>query len=215
MTIRDDRLAFELTEMERLKMESSLIDFQPNDEILPDQYMVQYRCKGLFKKNVPGYEHVVHIYLPANYPAEPPVIRFKTPIFHPNIRAMIDSDEQVERLARTVGGIENLEQLFNKDPTVRSWFEAHICLDVLDKNWTPEFSLYDLCLELGGMIQYQRYNVDDPMNHDAADWTREALQKPGVLPIDNRDLRDLLKVKTVTVPGKNEIKIITVEKVNK
>lgn len=215
MTIRDDRLAFELTEMERLKQESSMIEYEPNDKFLPDQYFVQYRCKGLFKKDVPGFQHVVHIYLPAIYPAEPPVIRFKTPIFHPNIRAMIDNDDQVERLAQSVGGMDNLEMLFNKDPTVRSWFEAHICLDVLQKNWTPEFTLYDLCLELGAMIQYQRYNIDDPLNHEAAEWTREARQKPGILPIDNRDLRDLLKIETASTPGKSEIKILKVEKVNR
>jgi len=218
--IRDARLASELEEMTRLREESSLIDFKPNDDQLPDQYYVKFGCQGLAKKKkadsrevIGSTHHMVHIYLPADYPRVPPIIRFKTPIFHPNVRAMIDDDEAVQHLAEQVGGLEKLEQLYHENPMVREMFDAHICLDVLKLNWTPAYTLYDICLELGAMIQYQRYNVDDPLNPEAAEWARWAREQPNLLPIDARDLRDRLQVASLKSSSRTDIRILKVEKV--
>jgi hypothetical protein len=40
------------------------------------------------------------------------------------------------------------------------------------------------------MIQYQNYNVNDPLNQEAADWAR---QNPRRFPVDDRDLLDSRK----------------------
>jgi len=209
--VRDARLGSELEAMKRLARESTLIRFQANDAALPDQYYVDFDCVGLAQRDQRSSFHTVHIYLPAEYPRIPPGIRFKTPIFHPNIKAMLDDSAQVARLADTVGGIQNLGRLYHTNPSVREMFDAHICLDVLALNWTPAVTLYDICLELGAMIQYQRYNVDDPLNHEAAEWTKVARTQPGVLPIDNRDLRDRVQRPAVK-PGAPPIRISTRER---
>lgn len=213
--VRDDRLAFELEEIKRLTQESSLVEYKANDEYFPDQYYIRFQCVGLAQKDRRIDEHVVHIYLSAEYPRVAPVIRFKTPIFHPNIRAMLENSQQVEQLAKTVGGMENLERLYYQNPLVREMFDAHICLDVLGSNWAPNFTLYDICLELGAMIQYQRYNVDDDLNKEAAEWTKWARTKPGLLPIDSRDLRDRLQAPVVRDLEKQAIRILKVEKMEK
>jgi len=210
--IRDGRLAFELEEMQRLTTDSSMIDFEPNDDHLPDEYMVRFRCRGLAKQDRHSDFHVVHIYLPADYPREPPQVRFKTPIFHPNIKALLDDDAELERLAGAVGGQRNLARLYATEPRFRDMLDAHVCLDVLQLNWSPDYTLYDVCLELGAMIQYQRFNVEDPLNHEAAKWAEEAQTQPGLLPIDRRDLRDRLQVAAMQSSTTVDIRILEKEK---
>jgi len=175
--------------MKRLIGESSLIRFEIDDETLPEQYIVEFLCRGLAQRDQVAELHRVHIYLPAEYPRLAPGIRFKTPVFHPNIKAMLDDSEDIERLAATVGGMHNLQMLYSQDPNVRELFEAHVCLDVLALNWTPAVTLSDICIELGAMIQYQRFNVDDPLNHDAAEWARWARTQPGLLPVGDRQFQ--------------------------
>lgn len=51
--------------------------------------------------------------------------------------------------------------------------------------WNPTMSLVDLCLMIGGMIQYKFYNPHQPLRLDAAKW---ALENKHMLPIDNRAL---------------------------
>lgn len=55
----------------------------------PENYMVEFRCRGVESLNgaKPVYReyHQMGISLPAGYPTKPPVLRFFTPIFHPNI----------------------------------------------------------------------------------------------------------------------------------
>jgi len=211
--VRDSRLVYELEEMKRLTRESSMIGFEANDEYQPDQYYVKFQVTGLVHRDRRSNRHVAHIYLSASYPRNPPVVRFKTPIFHPNIKALLDDDQQVARFAANVGGQENLERLYYQNPGVRELFDAHICLDVLDLNWTPSVTLYDICLELGAMIQYQRYNLKSPLNHEAAEWTGWAEAQPGLLPIDTRDLRDRLQLPTAKEVGRTPIRIVNVEKV--
>ena len=212
--VRDRRLAFELEELQRLAEESSLIRFLANDEYQPDQYYVEFHCNGLMQKDRITDRHVVHIYLHAEYPRKPPAIQFTTPIFHPNIKAFLDDDQQISRFAQDLGGLQNLENLFNRDPAVRELFYARICLNVLEElNWTPAITLYDICLELGAMIQFQRFNVEDPFNKEAAEWARWARTQPGLLPIDSRDLRDRAQVESARGVGQVNVRILKVEKV--
>jgi hypothetical protein len=140
----------------------------------------------------------------------PPLIRFKTPIFHPNIKARLNDDAEIERLAGAMGGMQNLARLYATEPRFRDLLEARVCLDVLKENWSPAYTLYDICVELGAMIQYQRYNLDDPWNSEAVEWTRWAQTQPGLLPLDRRDLRDRLQV--TELPESPIIRILKTEK---
>lgn len=213
--VRDARLIFEFEQMQRLRQESSMFDFRVNDPELPDCYLVEYRCLGLVGPNEPSAAlHVVQIDLPAKYPRVPPIVRFKTPIFHPNIRAQVEEQEEFDNLVRAVGGVENLERLYQQDPEVRDLLDAHVCLDTLKLNWSPAYNLYDICVELGAMIQYQRYNVHDPLNRKAAEWTIWAEKRRDQLPIDSRDLRDRLYIAPIPIKGSSGvIRILKVEKV--
>jgi hypothetical protein len=48
-------------------------------------------------------------------------------------------------------------------------------------------TLDQICLMVGQMIQYQNYNIKDPLNHEAAIW---ASQNPHRFPVDRRGLLD-------------------------
>lgn len=208
--IRDERLRFELGRMNLLCEESSMIAFQATPLELPDQYQVEFRCLGLVNRATRQNRHLVTIYLPAEYPRIPPVVRFKTPIFHPNIKGLFNDPEQMERLIESVGGAENLVELYSKDENLREAFDSYVCLDVLQLNWSPSYNLYDVCVELAGMIQYQRYNLGDPLNHEATEWTRQA-QEQGILPIDPRVFRDRVKFTPPPSVGKLGIRVIKTE----
>ncbi len=212
--IRDKRLGFELERMKLLCEESSMIAFQATPPELPDQYLVEFRCVGLVNRNTRQSRHLVTIYLPADYPRTPPIVRFKSPIFHPNIKGLLNDTEQMERLINSLGGVENLMELYSKDENIREAFDAHICLDVLQLNWSPSYDLYDICVELAGMIQYQRYNLDDPLNQDANEWAKLAKEQ-GVLPIDPRIFRDRVKFMPTPLGGKPSIRVIKTEIISK
>jgi hypothetical protein len=64
------------------------------------------------------------------------------------------------------------------------------------------------------MIQYQRYNLDDPLNHEATEWTRQAKEQ-GILPIDPRVFRDRVKFTPTPPVGKLGIRIIKTEIISK
>ena len=60
---------------------------------------------------------------------------------------------------------------------------AAICVG---DHWTAGERLVDLVIRIGEMISYQAYNIQSPLDGEAAMW---ADQNAGHLPIDNRDLR--------------------------
>jgi ubiquitin-protein ligase len=61
----------------------------------------------------------------------------------------------------------------------------HICIQ--GRPFAIGLTLDTIVLEVGRMIQYQNYNVDDAMNHEAEDWARH---NPRRFPVDDRDLLD-------------------------
>lgn len=61
----------------------------------------------------------------------------------------------------------------------------HICLE--GRPFTADLSLKQVVMEVGKMVQYRSYNLTDPLNRDAATWTRA---NEHLLPIDTRDLLD-------------------------
>jgi ubiquitin-protein ligase len=59
----------------------------------------------------------------------------------------------------------------------------------LGRSWSPALMIDDLALELGAMIQYKTYNVEDPLNKEAARVIEKIMQDPSwKLPIDSRNL---------------------------
>ncbi|MBI4859044.1 MAG: hypothetical protein HY815_02035 [Candidatus Riflebacteria bacterium] len=89
---RDRRLRSDFQAMERLKVQSSILDFECLDSP-PTRYIVSFRGKGLMQppnsENVAIQEfHQVEIRLGVNYPRSKPDLKWKTPLFHPNISAL-------------------------------------------------------------------------------------------------------------------------------
>lgn len=83
------RLASDFNSMMELNRRGDLIKIDWDGE-LPEKYIVTYMCKGLIwlpENPAPSISsrHQVGIYLHANYPRNPPVLQWLTPIFHPNI----------------------------------------------------------------------------------------------------------------------------------
>jgi ubiquitin-protein ligase len=82
------RLRSDLAAMERLGSESSVLRFRPQGKAPVQNYVVEFRGKGLSRaggKVGLQERHEVEIKLGASYPRTMPEIRWLTPIYHPNI----------------------------------------------------------------------------------------------------------------------------------
>ena len=211
MGIRERRLAQELTRMERLRQQSTLIDFAAKGDP-PDDYLVTYKCIGMVNADQKGSEHVARIYLHAEYPRRPPEVSFLTPIFHPNIAAplqMVPVQAQIHQLLASAHDETTRQRIRQRVFGDEDLFKARVCLDTLDLNWSPAITLDVVCLELGEMIQYKRHNPDSPLNHEAAEWAR---QHADLFPVDTRSLRDLealegIRILSVTPAEEPEVTI--------
>jgi len=89
---RDRRLKTDFQALQRLKAVSSILDFKCHDTP-PQRYLVGFRGRGLYydkaRNKVDIIErHQVEIKLGASYPRNKPELKWKTPIFHPNISAL-------------------------------------------------------------------------------------------------------------------------------
>jgi ubiquitin-protein ligase len=89
---RDRRLKSDLQALQRLKVQSSILDFECLDSP-PTRYIVSFRGKGLMQPpnsdSVAVQEyHQVEIRLGVNYPRSKPDLKWKSPMFHPNISAL-------------------------------------------------------------------------------------------------------------------------------
>jgi ubiquitin-protein ligase len=190
MGVRDNRLMQELSRMNDLRAQSGFIDFKANGDP-PDEYIVTYTCRGMVDPDKVGEEHVARIYLSADFPFSPPHVRFLSPSFHPNIAAPIQMDSvraDIQDLLRRQPD-EATRQRVEKDLMEdEDLFHTRVCLDTLDHNWSPSITLDQICIELGEMIQYKRYNLYSPLNNDAVDWVVGNRHR---LPVDSRSLLDL------------------------
>lgn len=61
-------------------------------------------------------------------------------------------------------------------------FADYVCIADF---WSPAQSLADIVLEVGDMLQWQKYNIQSPLNAPAADW---AVKHRDELPIGNVDI---------------------------
>jgi|SRR5579864_2532016 ubiquitin-protein ligase len=198
MSIRDERLRRELVYMEELRRSSSMIDFVARGHP-PDDYLVTFRCLGMIAADGTGTEHVAQIYLHAGYPRHAPQVSILTPSFHPNIAALIQMapfQARVQQLLAAAPDQEARERIVQQLSSDERFFKSHVCLDTLDRNWSPSITLDLICIELGELIQYKRHNVDDPLNYEAAAWTRRNLDR---LPVDSRNLLDFKALDNIRI----------------
>lgn len=68
-------------------------------------------------------------------------------------------------------------------PNIRLAFPHDICIG---DYWAPGETLVDVIYQIGDMLQYLNYNVNNPLNGIAAKWAKENIN---LFPIDNIDLR--------------------------
>jgi hypothetical protein len=154
------RLRTDLKALEKLRDESSILDFETPgaNRTPPESYVVRFRGRGLWRADrstdvLIREQHEVHIQLGASYPRMMPELAWKTPIFHPNISG---------------SGI--------------------VCLGGYGTHWVPSLNLDELCGMLWDMIRYENYDVESPYNREAALWAK--MQNDVHLPVDERPLRD-------------------------
>jgi ubiquitin-protein ligase len=188
---RDNRLMQEFARMKELREQSGFIDFVAEGDP-PEVYVVTFTCRGMIDADVVGEEHVARIYLPAEFPFDgPPMVKFLTRSFHPNIAARIQMSnfqEQIQDLLRRAPDEAARKQIQQELANNEELVKTKVCLDTLDHNWSPFITLDRICIELGEMIQYKRYNLNSPLNDDAVAWARANRDH---LPVDARSLLDL------------------------
>ena len=191
MITRELRLKSDYDTLKKLQDESRFIEIDPIGDYPYEEYHVIYRCAGMISPSQVGYEHLVEIYLHADYPDKPPQVSFLSTIFHPNIASPIQLPTVQENIAKSLA-----EQTSEAErQRLLDWIHHNeklnkgmVCLDVLELNWSPDVDLDVVCIQLGHMIQYKLKNPDSAFTKDAADWTIDNMDK---LPIDNRELRDI------------------------
>lgn len=88
--IRESRLRHDYQRIQNLVDRSDFIHIVSTEGSPPEKYLIRYTCKGvkqLGAGNQPEYSdvHEVAIYLHAEYPLKQPQLKWKTPMFHPNI----------------------------------------------------------------------------------------------------------------------------------
>jgi len=83
--LRESRIYADFTILEEKCEKSDLISFESRNN---ERFQLRLRCRGLAEINGRVRYTVCHeaeIYLPAEYPLVPPVVEWRTPLFHPNI----------------------------------------------------------------------------------------------------------------------------------
>ncbi len=83
------RLHSDLKAMQQLQAESSILHFTTHGD-LPETYVIWFLGRGMMRQENSGpielqERHEVHVRLGAGYPRMMPEVRWKSPIFHPNI----------------------------------------------------------------------------------------------------------------------------------
>jgi len=62
--------------------------------------------------------------------------------------------------------------------------------------WSPAQSLADIVIDIGNMLQWQKYNIQSPLNAIAADW---AVKNAESIPVGTIDLHRVTSTVTITI----------------
>lgn len=91
---RQDRLKAERERLETLNRDSDHVLVEPVDRLPgsePERYRATFLCRGIVgvdsaRRPVYGDKHVVLIHCDESFPADVPLLRWETPIWHPNVQ---------------------------------------------------------------------------------------------------------------------------------
>ncbi|WFD26994.1 E2 ubiquitin-conjugating enzyme [Malassezia nana] len=110
------------------------------DDLMHWRALLQPPSTGVYG----GGRFEVDITVPDTYPIKPPTMRFRTRIFHPNVHWKVrrDADEET----------------------------GEICLDVLQTQWSPAWTLHSACTAVLALLDGPEPN--SPLNVDAANLLR-------------------------------------------
>lgn len=126
--IRETRLRNDYQRIRELVNRSDLIRILYTDGDPPEKYLIQFGCRGVEKLTSTGRPiyrdvHEVSIYLHAEYPLKQPQLKWRTPIFHPNIHSTgavcIGAwwpAKTLDELILTLGEMVQYKNLGPKDP---------------------------------------------------------------------------------------------------
>ena len=218
MTLHQRRLFNTYTEMQALaekcaknapKGHARRLEFKHNGDVskgeYPDIYDVTLRLKGMKNQNEELDEHHFMVYLPVSYPMEPPLIKWGSDIFHPNILGMLDpNDLTYKELRQEFDTEETMTRAINQDPRWAELLSSYVCLDALKENWTPSVTLSMLIVELANMIRYKTYNLRSVLNTAASAWAAEK-EKTHSLPLDPHGLFETEEQAMVRVVVKGRV----------
>lgn len=156
----------------------------PDQGEFPDRYAVTLRITGMESaREVKRDEHACTIYLPAAYPTTPPVIKWHTPIFHPNILTFDEEDALYRELLEEMGSEKLMTEHLNTQPQFAEVLAGFVCLDILDKNWSPSVELDAVVIEIANLVRYQNYTINSAYNQAAANWAYEKRKLRGYFPL--------------------------------
>ena len=187
LTPRERRLLKEFERMRALKNPSSLFTFycasldeSEASEFLRTNAVLDVAGKGL--KSFLKPEEFVQQY--GDIAPEKYLIEY-------NCRGLMQQDGDIVIIER-----HGMEVVFGLEypsapPTFIWWTPIwhpnfntpYICIQ--GHPWAVGLTLDHIVLEVGRMVQYQNYNVKDPLNTQAAEWARKNASK---FPVDDRDI---------------------------
>jgi ubiquitin-protein ligase len=81
----------------------------------------------------------------------------------------------------------------SRDTVFHPNFGSWVCIADF---WSPAQSLADIFIEVGEMLQWQRFNIQSPLNAAAADW---AVKNASELPVGNVDLHSNAKLPEINI----------------
>lgn len=121
----------------------------------PEKYVITFRCKGLIWKN-------------------------GCPVFSSNHQVELYMGNEYPTQQPH---LKWLTPIFHPNilGSDNQYYPGKVCLG----KWAPSMFLSDLCIKLAEMIQYKNYDIQSPLNINAAVWANE---NKHLLPIDKRDL---------------------------
>lgn len=142
-------LVVDQRELQQLAAEDPQIEIKANTAHAATAYELTFHCPGLARADDGQIQridrHELSIVLPADYPVSAPQVRWRTPIFHPNVYQ--------NKLSPQHGAV---------------------CLGELMDRYRPGLGLVYIVRMLRDMAQYHNYNITSPLNQDAARWAQSA-----------------------------------------
>lgn len=188
--IRQNRLREEYALMRAMLSPHALVEFWVADlsvEEVPQFLRTQFSL-GVIAQGVPGF------LTPAQFDAQSPELPPEKYLIKFNCKGLWRrEDGQIVEAP-----VHLMEVVFGADypskPPTFVWLtpiwhpnlrQPYICLE--GRPFAVGWTLDLIVQEVGRLVMYQSYNVNDPLNHEAAEWAR---QNAARFPVDDRDLLD-------------------------